>query len=159
MKHKVKFKWERSANNPIFVNSNAGAQSAMYPYVGELLPNRSRSKLMVIIGYATSMAMFVMSGVGWLMERHGSRIYITESYSIAPWRQQIILLAIPGIICVVIFCFLPESPKFLTSKGRKSEALEGLRFIHQRNCRGKIEFPIEGLVDECEHQGHEKKSL
>lgn len=135
---------------------NAGAQSAIYPYVGEMLPDKQRSKRMVIIGYAAAMSMFMIVGVGWLLERHGVSIHLTESYSVAPWRQQLVLLGLPGLICVAMFSYLPESPKFLVLKGRLTEAFEVLETIHQKNCNGKRAFPIKSLVNEASHLEMEK---
>lgn len=131
--------------------ANGGSNSAMYPYVGELLTNAARPKLMMLIGYSVSAGMFITSGVGWLMHNYGHVIYITESYLIAPWRQQIILLVIPGVICATIISQLPETPSFLASQGRMDEALESLRFIHQKNCNGKSTFPIMALTKESVH--------
>lgn len=131
----------------------------MYPYVGEMLTNKTRSKLMIVIGFANAGTMFLMSGVGWLLELYGKPLYISESYSIAPWRQQILILGIPGLIAALLFCYLPESPQFLKSRGKTDEALKVLRDIHRKNCNGKDYFPIAFLSNEGDTNLAAEKSL
>lgn len=129
----------------------------MYPYVGELLTSRRRSKLMILICYAASFAMFLMSAVAWLMQRYANNIYITESYVLSPWRQQIILLSIPGILGSTIFYLLPESPAFLISIGESDKALMVLKKIYEGNGNDKKHFPIKALKEDVtSHLGSTK---
>lgn len=129
----------------------------MFPYVSELLTNKTRSKLMIIIGFANAGAMFLMSGVGWLLAEYGKELVISEDYSIAPWRQQILILGIPGVIATLMFYYLHESPQSLKSRGKDKEALDVLREIHRKNCDGKREFPIAYLAYEEDDDRSEKK--
>lgn len=130
---------------------NAGSISTMYAYVGELLPNKARSKLMVLIGFGVTLPMFLMSGVGWLFNSYGETIIISESYSVAPWRQQLILLTTPGMVSAILFYCLPESPKFLLSQGSNEKAMKVLRNIHQKNIHSKLPFPIDALKEGAHH--------
>lgn len=131
----------------------------MYPYVGELLTSRRRSKLMVLICYAASTAMFLMSAVAWLMQRYASDIHMTETYILSPWRQQIILLSIPGIIGSIIFYLLPESPKFLVSIGERNKALVVLQWIYEANGNAKKTFPIKALKEDGTAHFDSKKTM
>lgn len=121
----------------------------MYPYLGELLTDGTRSKLMILIGYALGFGMFVMSVVAWTVQNYFRTIQLTESHAITPWRLQMIILLFPGVIGAVLYYFLPESPKFLVSIGESGKALDVLRRIHQSNSGWTATFPIDSLEEDA----------
>lgn len=146
---------------PVLILNNyrsAGATSAMYVYAGEMMSNATRSKYMSYIGYSLTIANFLLAGIGYTLHNYGTNIYISEHYSIQTWRQQMIVLCIPGLLGAILFHWLPESPKFLVSKGRTDEALQVLKFIHKINNHGKGAFPIKELKMDG-HQDSTEKSL
>lgn len=50
------------------------------------------------------------------------------------WRQFIVFATIPAILCfALVFCFIPESPRFLASKGRYREAKDCIKRIEAIN--------------------------
>lgn len=120
----------------------------MYPFIGELLPKETRSKLMVIFGFAIGLGMLLTAGVGFILQTYMMSLPIINGYIITPWRIQMLVHLIPGGIALFIYCTLPESPKFLMSTGKVDKALEVLENIHQRNCNRKEVFPIKVLTEE-----------
>lgn len=60
------------------IRSFAGASATMYPYLGELLTNPTRSKLMIQIGYALGIGMILMSLVGWTLHNYFPVIQLTQ---------------------------------------------------------------------------------
>lgn len=136
--------------------SLSGASSAMYPYIGELLTQKSRSKLMTLIGFAMGFGIMVYTGIGWLVQRFSLQWEIVDGWTLYPWRIQMILALIPGLVTVFIYLHLPESPEFLMSMGRDGEAMDVLKGIHQSNG-GEGEFPVQSLVKDTTLNG--SKSL
>ncbi|PVI01594.1 general substrate transporter [Periconia macrospinosa] len=66
--------------------------------------------------------------------------YGTQSMSSTwAWRIPSLLQAAPSIWCLIILFFVPESPRWLISKGRNDEALE---IIAIANCDGDTTAPI-----------------
>lgn len=55
------------------------------------------------------------------------------------WRYMLILCAIPALILFASMLMVPESPRWLTSKGKKSEALRVLKLIRDEK-RAEAEF-------------------
>lgn len=117
----------------------------MYPYVGELLTTKTRSNVLVIFGFGVGVGMLLTAAIGYLVKEYGVSLSITESYSITPWRIQMLIHLLPGLASFVVYIKLPESPKFLISTGKSDQALQVLKYIHQTNCNGKEAFPIHSL--------------
>jgi len=46
------------------------------------------------------------------------------------WRIPSVLQATPSVIQIVLVWFMPESPRWLVSKGREAEALKTLAYYH-----------------------------
>ncbi|ETN45017.1 uncharacterized protein HMPREF1541_09893 [Cyphellophora europaea CBS 101466] len=49
------------------------------------------------------------------------------------WRVPSILQTVPSLLCIAVLRFLPESPRWLVSKGRHDEAREVLAIIYGNN--------------------------
>ena len=71
------------------------------------------------------------------------KIYITVSgfqFWIADWRQFQIASMIPMLSVVLLFFFLPESPRWQISVGRNEEALKTIRRAERFNKVGLTIF-------------------
>lgn len=53
--------------------------------------------------------------------------YAINSYAPGAWRVILVASAVPAVICLVMRHGLPESPRWLASKGRREEAMEIMR--------------------------------
>ncbi|CAG2257564.1 OCTN [Mytilus edulis] len=74
----------------------------------------------------------------------GVLLYILESYFIRTWNWIIIATAIPTGLYLIIWWFIPESPRWLCSKGRMAEAKALLQHAAMVN---KTTFP-DKMLDE-----------
>lgn len=55
------------------------------------------------------------------------------------WRIPSLLQAFPSLACFVVLLFVPESPRWLISRGRKEEALE---IIALASANGNMDDPV-----------------
>ncbi|XP_072287879.1 solute carrier family 2, facilitated glucose transporter member 6 isoform X3 [Pyxicephalus adspersus] len=59
---------------------------------------------------------------------------------IVPWRWLAIAGEIPVFAMIVLLCFMPDSPRFLISKGKAEKALKALEWLRGPNTAYKDEF-------------------
>lgn len=67
------------------------------------------------------------------------------------WRWLAICCSIPPTLLMVFMCFMPETPRFLLSQGKRREAEEALRFL--RGPDAPVEWECARIEDACEEQG------
>lgn len=110
----------------LFVGVAIGIASLSVPmYVSELSPPNIRgvcvalNQLMITIG---------------ILGAYGIDYWFSHSQD---WRLMLGLSAVPAFILLVSMFFLPESPRWLLSKGRKDEAMD--IFKHIGSSSGEIE--------------------
>ncbi|XP_061836450.1 solute carrier family 2, facilitated glucose transporter member 8 [Nerophis lumbriciformis] len=67
------------------------------------------------------------------------------------WRWLAICSSIPPTLLMVCMCFMPETPRFLLSHGKRREAEEALRFL--RGPQAPVEWECARIEDACDEQG------
>uniref|UniRef100_H2YAZ0 Major facilitator superfamily (MFS) profile domain-containing protein n=1 Tax=Ciona savignyi TaxID=51511 RepID=H2YAZ0_CIOSA len=85
----------------------------------------------------------VTSSLGAVQFAVGSIIMIVVSYYIPAWRMLYIALTVPQVIPLIFTWFVPESPRWLYSKGRLAEAEDILVMIARKN---RVKDPVVCLV-------------
>lgn len=120
----------------------------MYPYIGELLTSTTRSKFMTLVGYAMGAGTLYSTAIGWPLQRFQVELRVTEGYTLHPWRIQMICALLPGLVAVLIYDWLPESPKFFVAIGRSDRALKTLQYIHETNGHSGEDLPVRNVLQE-----------
>lgn len=93
-------------------------------YLAECSPSSLRGRLTVLNNMAATCGQFV-AGV----------IDFGFSYVDQGWRYMLGLAAIPSLIRLVAFLFLPESPRWLVGKGKTQKARSVLTKVsHKLTC-------------------------
>lgn len=67
------------------------------------------------------------------------------------WRWLAICSSIPPTLLMVCMCFMPETPRYLLSQGKRREAEEALRFL--RGPDASVEWECARIEDACDEQG------
>uniref|UniRef100_A0A665TYB4 Solute carrier family 2, facilitated glucose transporter member 8 n=1 Tax=Echeneis naucrates TaxID=173247 RepID=A0A665TYB4_ECHNA len=67
------------------------------------------------------------------------------------WRWLAICSSIPPTLLMVCMCFMPETPRFLLSQGKRREAEEALRFL--RGPDAPVAWECARIEEACEEQG------
>lgn len=87
-----------------------------------------------------------VAGLAWLIIPTNIG-FTTEYFVYNSWRIFLLICALPSFIVAALLLFLPESPKFLLSRGRTEEAMEIFREIYSINTgKSKEEYPVKNLI-------------
>ncbi|NVN06684.1 sugar porter family MFS transporter [Asaia spathodeae] len=111
-----------------------GASQIVPVYIAELAPASRRGRLVLLFQLAIVGSVLVSSLIGWALSDNPLLLRLLSRGG--DWRMMFLLGAVPALMLLIGLVFLPESPRFLASKGRKDEALAILRSL-----RGPEEDP------------------
>lgn len=70
------------------------------------------------------------------------------------WRWLAICCSVPPTLLMVCMCFMPETPRFLLSQGKRREAEDALRFL--RGPDAPVEWECARIADACQERVSEK---
>ncbi|XP_028269834.1 solute carrier family 2, facilitated glucose transporter member 8 [Parambassis ranga] len=114
----------------------SGVTSLVVPlYISEMAHERVRGTL------GSCVQLMVVLGI--------LGVYLAGLY--LDWRWLAICSSIPPTLMMVCMCFMPETPRFLLSQGKRREAEEALRFL--RGPDAPVEWECARIEDACDEQG------
>lgn len=103
----------------LFLGIAIGASSFAVPlYIAEISPTKIRGTLVSLFQ--------LMITLGILVAYYSDFAFADES-NVASWRPMFYVGVIPALILFIGMIFLPESPRWLLSRGREEEAMAVLR--------------------------------
>jgi sugar porter (SP) family MFS transporter len=113
-------------------------------YIAEISPAAVRGRLVSVNQFAIISGMLVVYFVNTLIARTGDESWNVEQ----GWRWMFASGLIPAMVFGLLVCFIPESPRWLTRRGRSDEALEVLARVggldHARSELAEIKDTIAG---------------
>ena len=124
----------------------------MWTYFAEFQPSGRRGGALSLLATFWMVGNVLVAGLAWAI--------IPHQLAWASWRWFTLACAGPSLAVTVVFCFLPESPKFLLCQGKHDEALELLRTIFSKNTgEGKSSYKVlllerEDTGEDCEEDKH-----
>ncbi|XP_031161163.1 solute carrier family 2, facilitated glucose transporter member 8 isoform X1 [Sander lucioperca] len=114
----------------------SGVTSLVVPlYISEMAHERVRGLL------GSCVQLMVVLGI--------MGVYLAGLY--LDWRWLAICCSIPPTLLMVCMCFMPETPRFLLSQGKRREAEEALRFL--RGPDAPVEWECARIEEACDEQG------
>ena len=97
-----------------------GAASMLSPlYISEIAPAKSRGRLVSLYQLAIVLGINLIYFVNLRIAALGDQAWNVET----GWRYMLASGVLPAILFFVLLFFVPESPRWLTAKGRREEAL------------------------------------
>lgn len=95
----------------------SGSASAIYPYLGEFLGAKNRSRAMMSASVIFAICCLITPIMAMLMiNQKWSFIIPLLGITYKPWRFFLMACGLPSLICGLILRFFPESPKFTFSQ-------------------------------------------
>lgn len=126
-----------------------GLASALCPmYIAEIAPYKKRGSLVSWNQFAIIFGQLVVYFVNFLIVRsHASDPDVVEWTSEVGWRLMFLSEAVPAGLFALLILLVPETPRYLTLKGRDEEAMKVLSNINgEKNARIILE-EIKATVD------------
>ena len=74
------------------------------------------------------------------------------AYYIRDWRTLVIATCLPSLPCLLLFKYIPESPRWLLVKGRVEEAEEILQQAARENGKGSVQIILDRSSHKAENQ-------
>ena len=102
-----------------------GSIPLVWTYFAEFQPSSKRGGALSVLASFWMIGNITVAGLAWAI--------IPHQLAWASWRWFTLACAGPSLAVTLVFCFLPESPKFLLCQGKHDEALELLRTIFSKN--------------------------
>ncbi|MBL4968782.1 MULTISPECIES: sugar porter family MFS transporter [Bacillus] len=109
-----------------------GASSMVPAFLAEMAPYEKRGRMV------TQNELMIVGGQ-FLAYVFNAILGVAMSDTGHVWRYMLVLCAIPALLLFASMLMVPESPRWLTSKGKKSEALRVLKLIRDEK-RAEAEF-------------------
>ncbi|XP_045449325.1 synaptic vesicle glycoprotein 2B-like [Melitaea cinxia] len=130
-----------------------GPFAVLLTYIAELHRTDLRARVLLLTGLFFTIASTTLPLLAWATMVEDWDYTIFGNFVIHSWNIFLLATALVPLLTGVAFLCLPESPKFLMSRGRNEEALEVFRKIYSMNTGKPPEtFSITKLVEERPEQ-------
>jgi MFS transporter, SP family, xylose:H+ symportor len=122
-----------------------GIASMLSPlYIAEIAPPSQRGRLVTYQQIAIVSGMTLVYFVNWAIALQGD-----EAWGLSTgWRYMLLSGSIPAALFLVLLFLVPETPRFLVMKGRKTEAHDVLRRLSSESEAQQVLKDIDGSLHE-----------
>ncbi|CAG9805510.1 unnamed protein product [Chironomus riparius] len=129
----------------------SGSSATIYAYLAEFHTIKMQSKVIMGAAFVFGVSSMCMPLIAMLIINQ-EWMFVIDFLNVEykPWRLFVLTCGSMSLISGLCFVFLPESPKFMFTNGKKEEALGTLRKIYRLNTGRAIEeYKVkEIIVDE-----------
>ncbi|XP_011177044.1 synaptic vesicle glycoprotein 2B [Zeugodacus cucurbitae] len=134
-----------------FLNGAAlgGSGPVIWSYFAEFQPKAKRGSMLSFMAAFWTFGNLFVAGLAWLIIPSGIG-FKTDLITYNSWRIFLMVCALPSFVVAFLLFYLPESPKFLLTKGKQEKAMAIFRGIFVTNTRRPAEqYPVAELeIDE-----------
>ncbi|XP_033208480.1 synaptic vesicle glycoprotein 2B [Belonocnema kinseyi] len=131
-----------------FLNGAAlgGSGPVIWSYFAEFQPKSKRGSMLSFMAAFWTLGNLFVAGLAWLIIPND--IGITgPSFTYNSWRIFLLICAVPSFVVAGLLLLLPESPKYLLSRGRYEEALNIFRNIYAINTgKNRESYSVHELI-------------
>ncbi|XP_041988941.1 synaptic vesicle glycoprotein 2A-like isoform X2 [Aricia agestis] len=130
-----------------------GPFAVLISYIAELHRTSLRARVILLTSLFYTIANVTLPLLAWGILVNKWDVPVGSIFVIHSWNFFLLATALVPLITGAAFVFLPESPKFLMSRGRNEEAMEVFRKMYTMNTGLPPDtFPIKTLVKEKSEQ-------
>ncbi len=138
--------WSGLSTNPhmlmyarLFIGLAIGVSSFSVPlYIAEISPTRIRGSLVSLFQLLITIGILVS---------YMSDLAFANEENMASWRPMFYIGVVPAMILLIGMIFLPETPRWLMTKGREDEGRRVLKMVEEPSL---VEASIQRMKDEIE---------
>ncbi|XP_072389099.1 synaptic vesicle glycoprotein 2B-like isoform X1 [Diabrotica undecimpunctata] len=137
-----------------------GPFTAMATYLGEFHSAQYRSKIQLVNGAVMCTGQLVLPLLAWgILPLPVDWPLFNGLINFRSWNLYLFVCGLFPLASGVIFCFLPESPKFLMTIGENEKAMKILQKVYSINT-GKLPetYPVKELLQETD-ESHKHRSI
>lgn len=115
-----------------------GSGPVIWSYFAEFQPKAKRGSMLSFMAAFWTFGNLFVAGLAWLIipTQVG---FISEYFTYNSWRIFLLVCSFPSFLVGFLLFYLPESPKFLLTRGKKDKALAIFRGIYVTNTKKKPE--------------------
>ncbi|XP_028129872.1 synaptic vesicle glycoprotein 2B isoform X2 [Diabrotica virgifera virgifera] len=137
-----------------------GPFAAMTTYLGEFHSAQYRSKIQLVKGALVSVGQLVLPLLAWgIVPLPVDWSLFNGLIHFHSWNLYLFVCGLFPLASAVIFCFLPESPKFLMTIGENEKAMKVLQKVYSINTGKRPEtYPVKELLQETD-ESHKNRSI
>lgn len=131
-----------------FLNGVAlgGSGPVIWSYFAEFQPKSRRGSMLSFMAAFWSLGNIFVAGLAWLVIPSGIG-FVTTYFVYNSWRVFLMICALPSFLVAALLLYLPESPKFVLSRGKPEKALGIFQWIYKVNTGNPMaEYPVQGLI-------------
>ncbi|XP_026473628.1 synaptic vesicle glycoprotein 2B-like, partial [Ctenocephalides felis] len=133
-----------------------GPFAVLMSYLSEFHGATHRSRVVLCVGMYFSLANITLPGMAWAIIPTRWVLMLPNGSELHSWQIFLAFCSLPSFLSGIFMWMLPESPKFLMSRGRNEEALEVFKKVYRINhWNDKTEYPIKQLVEETKANGQD----
>jgi len=137
-----------------------GSIPVVWSYFGEFQPSHRRGAALSVLASFWMVGNVTVAALAWAIIPHDIGWSDPDKFQFNSWRIFVVVCSLPSLLVSVALLSLPESPKFLVSKGREKEALAVLATMYSSNTgRGRDSFPVTRLVIDRDHSYSQGRSV
>ncbi|CAH1996795.1 unnamed protein product [Acanthoscelides obtectus] len=137
-----------------------GATSVVFSYLGEFLSEEHRDVFLGRLEIFWTIGIIILPGVAFPFLNKTVMDYFSTIDAFSSWRIFVLVCGLPSLISVIALYFLPESPKFLISKGKYDQARQVFQRMYECNTgNSKYSYPVLRLKGECDNSNVDMKFL
>ncbi|XP_055325194.1 synaptic vesicle glycoprotein 2B-like [Sitodiplosis mosellana] len=127
----------------------SGSAANIFAYLGEFHTNDKRTTSIISTTVIYNGMCTIVPVTAWAVINQDWQFQVPIIGLIyKPWRLFMVVCGLPGFISAIALIFLPESPKFVLSQGKKAAVFQILQKMNRWNNGKKSEFEEFEILDD-----------